>query len=294
MSTSVTTASQNVAIRKYELGQPIIRREQRVAFEEIHRDLAQIWSDSMAEYLPADTRLEFAGLDFEVFSAVSIDESPYAQIALFSIASTPINGFLMMSGPLAKFLVRHRLGMNAATDAGAAAPFTRIEAAIARETSRSIIARLSEAYVTARLGTITNIRECDDLADSFIFAPEESLALLNFRISIAGQELRLLVALSGSVVAALAAHQPVPVAEANGRNAIINVVRRLPIDVDVVLGSWKAPIAELQRLRPGDRIMLPDGEDAWLAARGVRVRRAGVEISASGAIVEIRGSTRLR
>jgi flagellar motor switch protein FliM len=294
VSTSVTTASQKVPIRKYELGRPIIRREQRIAFEEIHRDLAQIWSDSMAEYLPADARLEFRGLDFEVFSAVSIDESPAARISLFTIASTPINGFLMMSGPLTKFLVRHRLGMDAAPDAEAAAPFTRIETAIARETSRSIIARLSEAYATARLGSIANIRECDDLADSFIFAPDESLALLNFRISIAGQELQLLVALSGGVIAALAAHQPVAVAEANGRKAIINVVRRLPIDVDVVLGSWKAPLAELRQLRAGDRIVLPDGEDAWLAARGIRVRQAAVEISAAGASVEIRGSTRLR
>jgi flagellar motor switch protein FliM len=294
MSTSVTTASQKVPIRKYELGRPIIRREQRIAFEEIHRDLAKAWSDSMAEYLPADARLEFEGLDFEVFSAVSIDDSPYSQIALFSIAATPINGFLMMSGALAKFLVRHRLGMTAATDADATAPFTRIEGAIGRETSRSIIARLSEAYAAARLGSIANIRECDDLADSFIFEPDESLALLKFRIRIADLDLRLLVALSGSVVASLAAHQPVAVAEANGRNAIINVVRRLPLDLEVVLGSWKASIAELQGLRAGDQIVLPDGEDAWLAARGVRVRRAGVEIGAAGASVEIRGGSRLR
>ena len=53
-----------------------------------------------------------------------------------------------------------------------------------------------------------------------------------------------------------------------------SVVRRLPIEVEVVLGSWKAPIAELMRLRVGDRIVLPDGEDAWLAgARCVRIRR---------------------
>ncbi len=87
MSTSAAIANHDASMRRYELGQPIIRREQRSAFERIHRDLAKTWSDSMAEYLPADARLEFEGLDFEVFSAVSIDDSPYSQIALFTIAS---------------------------------------------------------------------------------------------------------------------------------------------------------------------------------------------------------------
>ena len=65
------------------------------------------------------------------------------------------------------------------------------------------------------------------------------------------------------------------------------LVRRLPLEVEVVLGSWKAPIAELMRFRVGDRIVLPDGEDAWLAARGVRIRRAAVEIATSGATIDI-------
>ncbi len=52
--------------------------------------VAQAWSDSMAEHLPSDAPLEFERLDFDAFASVSLDESPCAQIALFSIASTPI------------------------------------------------------------------------------------------------------------------------------------------------------------------------------------------------------------
>ena len=89
-------------------------------------------------------------------------------------------------------------------------------------------------------------------------------------------------------------HQPAAVAEPNGRNAVADVVRRLPINVEVVLGSWKAPLRELMQLRAGDRIVLPDGEDAWLAARGVRLRRASVELDGIGANVEIRQSATLR
>jgi len=293
MNTATVIANEAAPIRKYELGRPIIRREQRIAFERIHRAVAQTWSDSMREYLPSDTALEFEGLDFDAFSSVSIDDNPCARIALFSIASTPVTGFLMMTGALAKFLVRSRLGLKSATDDKADAPFTRIETAIARETTRAMLVRLGEAYATAGLGSIGNIRECDDLADSFLFTPEESLALLKFRMSARGEELRLLIALSGSVVTALSEHHPA-VEEGNGRNAIVNVVRRLPIDVEVVLGSWKVPIGELLRLRAGDRIVLPDGEDAWLTARGVRIRRVGVEVSATGLSVEIRRSARMR
>jgi len=294
MSITAAIASPEAPIRKYELGQPIIRREQRVAFERIHRDLAQTWSDSIAEYLPGGAALEFEGLDFEAFSSVAIDKSPRAQVTLFSIASTPISGFFVMSEALAKFLVHRRLGISSATADNREASFTKIEAAIARETTRSMLSRLGEAYAKAGLGTLAHIRECRDLTDSFIFAPEESLALLRFRMNVGSEDPRLLVALSGSVVAALAEHHPTAIAEGNGRDAIVNVVRRLPIEVDVVLGSWKAPLGEMMRLRVGDKIVLPDGEDAWLAARGIRIRRAAVEVSASAATIEIRRSARMR
>jgi flagellar motor switch protein FliM len=294
MSTPEAIASDAAQVRRYELGRPIIRREQRIAFERIHRSLAQTWSDSMTEYLPAGAVMEFEGLDFDAFATVAIDASASARIELFSIASTPVNGFLMMSGALAKFLVRSRLGLKAAAGEKTDAPFTRIETAIARELTRSMLARLEEAYAGAALGSIGNIRECEDLADSFLFEPEESLALLKFHLSAGGQELPVLLALSGSIVAAMTEHQPAAVAEPNGRNAVADVVRRLPINVEVVLGSWKAPLRELMQLRAGDRIVLPDGEDAWLAARGVRLRRASVELTASGATVEIRQSARLR
>jgi len=291
---SPAATNQETALPKYELGRPIIRREQRIVFERIHHAVAQAWSASMAEYLPDNVAMEFAGLDIAPFSSVSFDANPCAQVTLFSIASTPISGFLMMSGALAKFLVRNRLGLKSASDDKTAAPFTRIETAIARETIRAMLARLGDAYTNAGLGCIGNMRDCDDLADSFLFAPEESLALLKFRMSVMSEELSLAVALSGNVFNAMCEHHPAAVAESSSREAIINVVRRLPLDVDVVLGRWQVSIGELLQLRVGEKIVLPDGEDAWLAARGIRIRRASVEVSAAGASVEIRRSARPR
>lgn len=288
MNPATAVAHEQTRVRKYELGRPIIRREQRIAFERIHCAVAQAWSDSMEEYLPTDAALEFEGLDFGAFSSVPLDESRCAQVALFSIASTPISGFLMMTGELAKFLVSRRLGLKSASDDDANQPFTRIEASIASETSRAMLTRLGDTYATAGLGSIGNIRECDDLADSFVFAPEEFLALLKFRMSARGRERRLLIGLGGNILTVMSERHPATVAKSSSRSAIVNVVRQLPIEVDVVLGSWKVPISELLQIRAGDKIILPDGEDAWLKVGGVRIRRASVEVSATGAGVQIR------
>jgi flagellar motor switch protein FliM len=291
MKATRCVTNEEAPIRRYELGRPIIRRENRIAFERLHRTVAQAWSDSMAEYLPSDAALEFERLDFDAFASVSLDESPCAQIALFSIASTPISGFLMMTGALAKFLVSSRLGLKSPSDDQANHPFTRIETAIARETTRAMLARLGDAYATAGLGSVGNVRECDDLADSFLFAPEEHLALLKFRMSAMGEELRVLIGLSATAAGAMSGPHPAAVAKSSSRDAIVSVVRQLPIEVDVVLGRWKVPLSELVQLRAGDKIVLPEGEDAWIAARGVRIRRANVVIG-NGVSVEIRGRER--
>jgi flagellar motor switch/type III secretory pathway protein FliN len=91
----------------------------------------------------------------------------------------------------------------------------------------------------------------------------------------------------------MAGPHPAVVAKSSSRDAIVSVVKQLPIEVDVVLGSWKVPLSELVQLRAGDKIVLPEGEDAWIAARGVRIRRANVVIE-NGVSVEIRGRERAR
>jgi len=291
MSTTTDIAAQSMPIRKYELGRPIIRREPRVALERLHNAIAHVWSDSMAEYLPRGAALEFAGLDFGSFASVTIDDNPCAQAAMFSIGSDPVSGFLIMSGTLAKFVVTNRLGLKSATD-DAAASLTRIETAIARETIRTMLMRLRDEYNAAGLGSLANVRECEDLTDSLPFTPDDYLALLGFRMSGLDDEMHVLIGLNGNVVNALSQPRVDGAEGSNHCGAIIDAVAQLPIEVDIVLGSWKVPIEELLRLRPGDRIVLPEGEDAWLAARGIRLRRACLEITQTGARAEILRSAR--
>jgi flagellar motor switch protein FliM len=283
-----------IAVRKYELGQPFVRHEQRLAFEAIHRAVAQTWSDAMTRQLPSAAAIELESVEFATFSSVSLDQSPGAQLAMFAIESTPISGFLMMSGGLAKFMVSGRLGLKAAPAGKTAAPFTRIEASVARETMRGLLARLGEAYLAANLGKVHNIRYCDSGADTFLFAPEESLALLTFRIGGAGADSRMMLGLSSSILSSMTDHHPAAIAQCDGRESVAGAVRRLPIEIDVVLGSWTVPLRELLQLRVGEQIVLPDGEDAWLSARGVRLRSASIEISGNQASVKIQGRTASR
>jgi flagellar motor switch protein FliM len=282
------------AVRKYELGQPFVRHEQRLAFEAIHRAVAQTWSDAMTRQLPSAAAIELESVEFATFSTVSLDLSPCAQLAMFAIESTPISGFLMMSGAPAKFMVSGRLGLKATPAGKTAAPFTRIEASVARETMRGLLVRLGEAYRAASVGKVHNIRYCDSGADTFVFAPEEPLALLTFSLGSAGADSRILLGLSSSILGSMADHQPAVMAQCDGRESVAGAVRRLPIEIDIVLGSWTVPLRELLRLKVGEKIVLPDGEDAWLSARGVRLRSANIEISGNQASVKIQGRTASR
>ena len=118
------------------------------------------------------------------------------------------------------------------------------------------------------------------------------LALLGFRLNGLDDDMHVVLGLSGNVVSALTQPRTDDAEASNDRDAIIGAVAQLPIDVDIVLGSWKVPLNELLSLRAGDRIVLPEGEDAWLDARGIRLRRANVEITQSGARARILRSAR--
>ncbi|HVN29540.1 MAG TPA: hypothetical protein VMT64_13675, partial [Candidatus Binataceae bacterium] len=164
-----------IQVRRYDLGQPFVRREQRMAFEAIHRTLAQTWSEAMTPQLPAGTALEFEGLDFAAFASASLDRSPCAQLTLFSIGEAVVPAFLMISGALARSLVNGKLGLKASGADQDATPFTGIEASVAREAMRTLLARLGEDYQAAGLGAIGNVRRCDNLVEGVQLAPEEPL-----------------------------------------------------------------------------------------------------------------------
>jgi flagellar motor switch/type III secretory pathway protein FliN len=116
--------------------------------------------------------------------------------------------------------------------------------------------------------------------------------VLRFRIGAAADGLRVTVALSSNAINAV--HESPRAAMVQQASNLEHLAGRLPMKVDVVLGAWKTSIRELRQLRPGDQIVLPDGEDGWLAANNVRLRTGRIDFSGRTISVQIKPSTRLR
>jgi flagellar motor switch protein FliM len=278
--------------RKYELWRPIIQPQRRIVFERIHNQIAQSWSHSMRGYLPGDKRFEFEALGFEVFRDFNTDQTEGSQVVVFALEQAQVIGFLLVSGIVARALVDARLGIKPGPEETAKPTFTRIEMGVVREAIRALLARLGETYLAMGLGRIGGVRDCERLGDTLMFAPEDYLAVLRFRIGAAADGLRVTVALSSNAINAV--HESPRAAMVQQASNLEHLAGRLPMKVDVVLGAWKTSIRELRQLRPGDQIVLPDGEDGWLAANNVRLRTGRIDFSGRTISVQIKPSTRLR
>ena len=267
--TSKVIAPSAEAPRKYEVWRPTIQPQRRLIFERIHNRIAEAWSHTMLGYLPGDKRFEFEALGFEVFSDFNAHQAESSQVVVFAIEQAQVVGFLLLSGIVARTLVDSRLGIKPSLNQEPKPSFTRIEMGVLREAIRVMLARLSETYLELGLGRIGGVRDCERLDDTLMFAPEDYLAVLRFRIGAASDGLRVTVALSSNAINAVRENQHI--ATSRHTSELERIAGQLPVRVDVVLGAWKTSIRELERLRPGDQIVLPDGEDGWLAADNVRL-----------------------
>ncbi len=290
--TSKVVAPSSHAPRKYELWRPIIQPQRRVVFERIHNRIAEAWSHSMRGYLPGDKRFEFEAMGFEVFRDFNSDQAEGSQIVVFAIEQAQVSGFLMVSGVVARTLADTRLGIKPSPTQAPKPNFTRIETGVVREAIRTMLARLSETYLEVGLGAIGGVRECDRLGDTLMFAPEDYLVVLRFRIGAASDGLRITVALSSNAINAVRESQHVTVVKQ--ASDLERIAGQLPLKVEVVLGAWKTSIRELRQLRVGDQIVLPDGEDGWLAAGDVRLRNGKIAFAGGKTTIEIKPSVRSR
>jgi len=278
--------------RKYELWRPIIQPQRRMVFERIHNRVAEAWSHSMAGYLPGEKRFEFEGLGFDIFSDCNTNQPAGSQVLVFAIEQAQVIGFLMLSRTVARTLVNTRLGIKPSANNDEKRAFTPIETGVAHEAIRSLLARLSETYQQVGLGRIGGVRDCERLDDTLMFAPEDYLAMLRFRIGAAADGLRVTVALSSNAINAV---RETPQVSAHRRSSELpRIAGQLPVTVDMVLGAWKTSVAELKRLRPGDQLILPDGEDGWLAADNIRLRMGKIQFVGRTTSIEIKPSARLR
>lgn len=270
---------------------PVIRPERRQTLERIHGQVAAEWSRVLAGYLRKGDLVEFDGLGFETFGANSEANIGNSLAAVFAIESTTVAGLLRISAELAGYLAETQLGLAVGpTQPPRSAPFTRLEMALLQEQMRLLLDRLGDAYDAAGIGSLGVARSGQRLKHVLRFTPDSHLAVFRFRVGDASSPYTITVAAHPDIINLVRESAALPYSGA-GSPRIAAAAAEVPVDVEVVLGTWSVPLDDLIGLKPGEAFILPGGEDAWLEAGGVKLRRVKVELGAHGCIIETRERT---
>ena len=198
-------------------------------------------------------------------------------VAAFMLDRDQVAGFLLVSSAAIVYLVDARLGAVDGTAAESGRILTRLENALAREALEHLLATLSRVYTTAGLGWPKPTRFGERLRNTLLFAPEVYLLTFRFHIESPG-----IAGLDLTIAAAIDLVNPLRDLIATSRPPSANLqqaVAELPCEVELELGAWDVTVAELAALHPGDAAILPDGQDAWLCAAGVPVKRVRVSLA---------------
>ena len=276
--------------RPYELWRPVVRPERRRVFENLHRAIASDWSRVLRDNLAHPEAVEFEGIGFENFERLAAGAEPGTPVVVLALEGTQTAGLLAVAPDTARYMVDTRLGIGSRAESpreGAA--FSRIETALLREFVATMVRRVEAAYHEAGIGQLRLVRFADQMQDVLPFVAEDYLVVFRLRVGAQAAVRKLTLAFKAEIINCI--RDPAPVARRNSR-AVAALVAAIPLEVEVILGAWKAPLGEIRTLAPGDSIVLPSGEDAWLLAQGVRVSAARVEFDGRRVVVESAGARR--
>ena len=214
------------------------------------------------------------------FATSTAHQPEGSQVVVFSIEQAQVIGFLMLSAIVARTLVDTRLGIKPAV-ARMQSPKPGFHPHRNGRGARgdSLDARAPQRDLPGgrASGRIGGVRECERLGDTLMFAPEDYLAVLRFRIGAAADGLRVTVALSSNAINAV--HEGQHVAVAQQASDLERIAGQLPLKSMWCWARGRLRSANCRQLRPGDQIVLPDGEDGWLAADNVRLRNGQIEFA---------------
>jgi len=274
--------------RKYELWRPIIRPQRRAALDRIHHNVADDWSRALSEYLPRGKHIEFEGLSFESYATLNHTNGEAVHSAVFALERTDIGGALLISADLASCLVLSRLGIleEASSDSSHKA-FTRIETAIIREAMRLLLTSLGATYARAGVGAGV-LRYSERSKDPLALASHDYVLALRFRLELPPRSLTLTIAVTRNIINAVGDLTVSKLGQ--GSQSTGRVLSRLPVEIDVMLGEWYLPLTELSTLKPGDTIVLPDGEDAWLSTNGITLMKVRVSFGQHRTILTLKSN----
>ena len=271
--------------RAYDLCHPVIRPGRRRALEEIHHSVAARWSELLSDALPDGGAIVFEAIGIETFGQFVESVPADAQVSNFELERTSAGGFLVIDGTFLRALVDARMGGACALDAAdaQARPFTRLESVIVRELQCALVDALAPIYRARGLGAPASVHHGEPLGDNLLLSPDDRMVLFRFGLDSGAQRHVITVGAKVAIVEAVEAASPDGRAQVSP--TIAKCAAELPVEIDLVLGSWDVPLEDLAALAPGEVIVLPEGDDAWLASGTVELRRVHVSVSGRRIII---------
>jgi hypothetical protein len=162
-----------------------------------------------------------------------------------------------------------------------------METAVLRDAMRLLLTGLGDAYRPLGVGELRIMRHSGRLNDGMLFSPQDYLLTMRFRVGPPQSPMRITVATGSNLIHAV---KDAGAGERSGGGSplVREAASALPIDVDLVLGAWMVQVEELLSLRPGQKLILPDGADARLTAQGITLRQVKTELNGPCISIEIK------
>ncbi len=256
-------------IEKYDLWRPVVRPERRGTLDSLHQGVGLAWSQGFLENFGRSVTITCEASAFEPFQRLCDAEQEPAEIAAFVLERAQASGLMLVSRQLTRNLVDLLLG-GEERPAAQDGPLTPMESALAREAITSLLNQLSQSYVASGLGELKVNVHGNQLHDLGVFDLEDYVIVFRYTLSgtnIAGQ---IVVALSTTVASAIVAH-PTPLEPETQRVGLRSQAAMLPVEAEILLGSWVVPLQELMELRAGDTFPLPGADEGVLKTGGGRL-----------------------
>ena len=284
-SQSRMETSHEPAARTYEFWRPVISPQYLDRVQALHRDLIAELAPALAERTGRAARWRLVELEFKDLGGYLCELAADDYVALLGCDRMRHAGVLAFSGSLASAVVRHGLNLSPDFPVGA---LTAIEMNVLRRAVGGLAEAVFTRYEQAGLPRLAIERQGDAhvLAESLSVSRE----LVVFRFE-ADQSMGwwLLLALDADPVLRLA--EGISRDNPTGAEVQVEDLGAIVLRGRITLHRFKAPVEMLCRLRPGDRLLLPDPDEAWLSvAEGSELMpiRVDIDLGAHRAVCIVR------
>ncbi len=259
----------------YEFWRPVISPQYLDRVQALHRELAGEIAPAAAERTGHAVRWRLVAVDFKALSAHLAEMPAESHTALLGGERLQCAGLIGFSSGLALAMVHHGLNLESEPHDGVLSP---IERSVLWQAVEGLAAAILRRYEEAGLSRLSIVRQADAhvLGESLSASRE----VVVFRFDAESTPWWISVALDTDLVLHLA-DSLLREAAPQGRVVDIDALGEIALRTSVTVYRFNASLEALCRLRVGERLLLPDADEARLVAAGGKdLLRLKVELDA--------------